>query len=469
MEGSSDLSCTSLLRSLPYHCLFAFPNMDQEYDAIILGTGLKECLLAGLLSVDGMKVLHMDRNNYYGGESASLNLKQLWEKFRPGEAHPEQYGRWQDWNFDMVPKFMMGNGLLVKTLVHTGVHKYLEFKAVDGSYVVKAGKPYKVPASDMDALKSSLMGMFEKRRARLFFIYVQNYADNDPSTHKGYNLDVTTSRELFTAFGLEANTVDFIGHALALNTDDGYLDRPARKMVMAVKLYNESLMRFDTGSPYLYPLYGLGELPQGFARLSAVYGGTYMLAKTDAEVAYDETGKAIGVTSEGETARSKFVIGDPSYFPGKTKRVGQVVRAVCILSHPIPDVGESHSVQIILPQKQTGRMTDMYVFGCSYAHNVCAKGKYLAFVSTTVETANPHLEIEPGLRLLGHIDEKFISVSDVMVPVNDPASDACFISKGYDATTHFESTVLDVIDMYKKITGKDLDLSGKELGAEEEQ
>ena len=30
--------------------------MDQEYDAIILGTGLKECLLAGLLSVEGYKV-----------------------------------------------------------------------------------------------------------------------------------------------------------------------------------------------------------------------------------------------------------------------------------------------------------------------------------------------------------------------------------------------------------------------------
>ena len=118
--------------------------MDQEYDAIILGTGLKECLLAGLLSVDGMKVLHMDRNSYYGGESASLNLRQLWEKFRPGEPEPTQYGRWQDWNFDMVPKFMMGNGLLVRTLVHTGVHKYLEFKAVDGSYVFKGGKVYKV-------------------------------------------------------------------------------------------------------------------------------------------------------------------------------------------------------------------------------------------------------------------------------------------------------------------------------------
>ena len=30
-------------------------------------------------------------------------------------------------------------------------------------------------------------------------------------------------------------------------------------------------------SPYLYPLYGLGELPQAFARLAAVHGGTYML------------------------------------------------------------------------------------------------------------------------------------------------------------------------------------------------
>jgi hypothetical protein len=72
--------------------------------------------------------------------------------------------------------------------------------------------------------------------------------------------------------------MDFIGHSLALQSDEAYLDRPARPMINAVKLYSESLARFDTGSPYIYPLYGLGELPQGFARLSAVYGGTYMLA-----------------------------------------------------------------------------------------------------------------------------------------------------------------------------------------------
>jgi Rab GDP dissociation inhibitor len=47
--------------------------MDEKYDVIVLGTGLKECILSGLLSVSGKKVLHMDRNKYYGGASASLS------------------------------------------------------------------------------------------------------------------------------------------------------------------------------------------------------------------------------------------------------------------------------------------------------------------------------------------------------------------------------------------------------------
>lgn len=57
---------------------------DGEYDAIILGTGLTECIISGLLSVDGKRVLHLDRNNYYGGDSASLSLNDLFDKFNGG-------------------------------------------------------------------------------------------------------------------------------------------------------------------------------------------------------------------------------------------------------------------------------------------------------------------------------------------------------------------------------------------------
>eukprot|EP00878_Enallax_costatus_P021888 GHUV01023198.1.p1 GENE.GHUV01023198.1~~GHUV01023198.1.p1 ORF type:complete len:213 (+),score=75.68 GHUV01023198.1:246-884(+) len=208
---------------------------------------------------------------------------------------------------------------------------------------------------------------------------------------------------------------------------------------------------------------------QAFARLSAVYGGTYMLHKSDAAVVYDESGKAVGVSSEGETAKCKFVVGDPSYFPNKTRATSRVVRAICILSHPMPNTDNAHSVQIILPQKQVGRHSDMYVFCCSYAHNVAANNKWIAFVSTTVETNSPEAELAPGLALLGPIDEKFVSVVDVHEPIEDGSKDGCYISKGYDPTTHFETTVDDVLDIYKRITGKDLDLDSKDPRLAEQQ
>lgn len=67
----------------------------------------------------------------------------------------------------------------------------------------------------------------------------------------------------------------------------------------------------------------MGIPAQAFARLSAVYGGTYMLSKPDAQVAY-ENGVAVGVTADGETAKAKLVVGDPSYFPDKVQKTSRV-------------------------------------------------------------------------------------------------------------------------------------------------
>lgn len=356
-------------------------------------------------------------------------------------------------------------------LIHTDVTKYLEFKAVDGSYVLNKGRVEKVPATDWEALRSPLMGLFEKRRAAKFFGYVQQYDPADPQTYKGLDLRRVPMAELYRQYGLDPMTVDFVGHALALHSDDGYMRRPALETVLRIKLYYESMMRYDgLTSPYIYPLYGLGELPQAFARLSAVYGGTYMLARADAEVVFDdESGRAVGVASEGATARAKFVVGDASYFPGRTRCASRVVRALCVLSHPIPSTNDSHSAQIILPQKQVGRRSDIYVFCCSYAHNVAPRDKWLAFVSTTVETADPAAELAPGLQLLGKIDEKFVEVVDVHEPLESGQRDGCFISRGYDATSHFETEIEDVLDMYLRITGKVLDLSAETLAKRQEQ
>jgi phytoene dehydrogenase-like protein len=140
-------------------------------------------------------------------------------------------------------------------------------------------------------------------------------------------------------------------------------------------------------SPYIYPLYGLGELPQSFARLSAIYGGTYMLDKAIDEIVTDDSGKFVGVRSGNETVKAKQVVGDPSYFgagkqaEGKVRVVeeGKVVRAICILKHPIPGTDDSDSCQIIIPQNQVGRKNGTFDQGavsflpltsCRYLHRM---------------------------------------------------------------------------------------------------
>ena len=178
----------------------------------------------------------------------------------------------------------------------------------------------------------------------------------------GMNLAQATMKQVYDKYGLEPSTRDFIGHSMALYTTDEYIDKPgqAKDAVERIRLYVNSMARYGK-SPYIYPLYGLGELPQGFARLSAIYGGTYML-NTNVDEIIEEGGKAVGIkaTMTGveemkfET-KAKMILGDPSYFPGKAKVAGHVLRAICILKHPLQGTNDADSAQLIIPQSQVGR------------------------------------------------------------------------------------------------------------------
>jgi Rab GDP dissociation inhibitor len=299
--------------------------------------------------------------------------------------------------------------------------------------------------------------MFEKKRFRDFLIFLNKYDIADKKTTDGFDADKQPMKDLFAKYKLDAQVQDFVGHALALYEDDDYLNRPARECMDRIALYADSLARHGK-SPYIYPLYGLGELPQGFARLAAIYGGTYMLNKKVDDILYNTDGSFAGVKCGDEVAKAKFVIGDPSYFlsKGKVEKKGQVVRCICILSHPVPNTNNVQSLQIIIPQNQVGRKKDIYVAVVSHGHNVAPKDKYIAIVSTIVETSNPQAEVEPGLKLLGEIDEKFYDIVDMYAPTNDPEVDKTFISTSYDSTSHFQTSSANILQLYRKITGKDL-------------
>jgi Rab GDP dissociation inhibitor len=352
----------------------------------------------------------------------------------------------------------MAQGNLIKILIHTKVYRYLEFKSIDASFVQAKGKIAKVPATVKEALSSPLMGILEKRRMKKLLEYCQDVTE-DKSTWKGKALDTMTMQDLYKEFGLDPNTQSFMGHAMALHRTDEYLSQPALKTVMKFVLYASSVAAHGN-SPYLYPLYGLGDLPQAFARLSAVYGGTFMLNKPFEGIEKDDDGRVTGVKSEGVTFKCKTLIADPAYFPEKVTKTGQVVRCYCLLDHDIPVCKGINSGQIIIPQKETGRKNDIYVIWIGKWHEVAAEGKFIALVSTTVETENPEKELEAGLALIGNTVDKFIVVDDIVTPTDDGTSDNIYVSESYDATTHFETTVDDVFKLYSTMNGgKDLVLN----------
>ncbi|KAH0865386.1 hypothetical protein HID58_082597 [Brassica napus] len=133
-----------------------------------------------------------------------------------------------------------------------------------------------------------------------------------------------------------------------------------------------------------------------------------------------------------------FVAAEPkveSEEDGKVTVVTSELRRLAELMHGAmenPNTNVSHSLHVL------AHKSDMYVF-CLYSHNVAAKGKFIAFVSTDAETENPQTELEAGIDLLCPVDEIFFYLYDRYKSLNVPSWGNCFISTDYnekDSKTH---------------------------------
>ena len=117
------------------------------------------------------QVLHMDRNDYYGGESTSLNLVQvglvssfilswfyflniltkslpivtwiwqLWKRFRGNDKPPAHLGSSRDYNVDMIPKVAIPLLLLLYNLLASFDNPVCLQPVYDGKWNSRPG-PY---------------------------------------------------------------------------------------------------------------------------------------------------------------------------------------------------------------------------------------------------------------------------------------------------------------------------------------
>jgi len=398
-------------------------------------------------------------------------LNSLWKLFRPGVETSKNIDQTDHWNFDLIPKFFMINGGIMKLLEKIGIYDDIKWKTIGGTYIYqfiqdgyfsKGGpKISKAPCNDQEALKSDFLGLLERNRCRNFFTFLQNYDPNDPTTHANIALDQENFSRLIKKFNLSPNILDLIGHAVAFYQDDNFVEEPALKTMKKISHYMHLCHR-NQGSPFQYPIQGMHTIFKSFSTLFRNSGGTFSSNRDVEEILKNEDGKVTGIKSRGEFIRCKSVICHPSYMirtgnHSKVTKVGKAIRCICILDHPIPNSNDENSLQIILPQRQTGRRSDISIIQLSSDHEMCSSGYFIAIISTIAESTDSENEIKPALDILGPILEKFFTISDLYV-ANSDFCDNIFITNSADTLTHLETASQNIIEIYKRLTWKNIDL-----------
>lgn len=435
--------------------------MIKNAKVIVLGTGLKECLLSSLLSQHNVRTIQADRNDFTGGEIATIHpLEVLYEMFKSGHP-PEHLGAGYDWHINLIQKFLMENDDMTKLLTHVGAARHFDLCRVEGDYVSRNGNIYKICSDEKNLINLKMFGFFEKRRFRKLIKWAIKFNENNTENKSKIRINpyFDSIAKAYRYFGIKRTAQDVIGHVICMYSNDDYKTKtPAIEMIRRIKRYYDNSKNVKN-SPYLYPKYGIGELTEAFAQQKISYNLAENLGCHFEEIMYNDSGHVVGVKFDGTTLPCDSVICDPSYAKDKVKHAGSIIRAICILNHPISSTNDADSTQIIIPHSTLKRDNDIYITTLSQTHKVASVSHYLAVVATKVETECPQNELMPGIKLLGEVEQIFYENSEILEPINDGSKSGLFITSSYDATSNFDTTCCDVLNIYKKCTNGNFDVN----------
>lgn len=397
-------------------------DLPSEYDVIVLGTGLVESIVAAAASRCGKKVLHLDRNSYYGQLWATLNLEQFVNVLKCGPAAKEQppppspgfedatllplvpevskisqvVQEWcipvtpqvsrteeervdeeaptpsslddstsqnaqvpveetpvsvetvesqsRKFNIDLLPKIIYSQGPMVQLLIESKVSRYMEFLNVTNVLAFVDSAIHNVPCSKSDVFSSKELSVIDKRVLMKQFEVVV-----DPSNHDSLvsEWNDKTFAEYLKSKKLSGKLYHYILHSIAMSKED----TPFVVALDNIREFIKNLGHYGGNSPFLWPLYGSGELLQAFCRLCAVYGGIYHLNRGADFILIDEDNLSKGVISKGALFSSKYVVLSASLLPSDNEKLKIV--------HP-----PSFITRSVL-------LTDRSLSGCSKKESVC--------------------------------------------------------------------------------------------------
>uniref|UniRef100_A0A3B4X242 CHM Rab escort protein n=1 Tax=Seriola lalandi dorsalis TaxID=1841481 RepID=A0A3B4X242_SERLL len=164
-------------------------------------------------------------------------------------------------NIDLVSKLMYSRGSLVDLLIKSNVSRYAEFKNVTRILTYRHGNVEQVCTNCL----FTCLSLCVRCPSVKLMCYLS--VSQVPLTYNG-----RPYLEYLRDQQLGDNLQHFLLHSIAMVTED----TPTEVGLTSTRHFLRCLGRYGN-TPFLFPVYGLGEIPQCFCRMCAVFGGIYCL------------------------------------------------------------------------------------------------------------------------------------------------------------------------------------------------
>lgn len=221
-------------------------------------------------------------------------------------------------NIDITPKLLFSRGTLVELLISSNICRYAEFRAVDHVTTLLDGQLKSVPCSRADVFTTKDMKVLEKRLLmKLLSDCLDANGENAEFKGKHFvccfrhrddicnlcvsvnfvaDFEQSTFQDYLKSKKLTENIVHYVLYAISMSSDQTLCPEG----VARTKKFLSSLGRYGN-TPFLFPMYGCGEIPQCFCRLCAVFGGVYCLKRSIKQIHFDDA------TNGDDTKRFKSI------------------------------------------------------------------------------------------------------------------------------------------------------------------
>ncbi|TKC36226.1 rab proteins geranylgeranyltransferase component A 2 [Monodon monoceros] len=294
-------------------------------------------------------------------------------------------------NIDLVSKLLYSQGLLIDLLIKSNVSRYAEFKNVTRILAFREGKVEQVPCSRADVFNSKELTMVEKRMLMKFLTFCLDY-EQHPDEYQAFTQ--CSFSEYLKTKKLTPSLQHFVLHSIAMMSESSCTTIEGLK---ATKNFLQCLGKFGN-TPFLFPLYGQGEIPQCFCRMCAVFGGIYCLRhKVQCLVVDKESGRCKAIIDHlGQRINAKYFIVEDSYLSEETcsnVQYEQISRAVLITDQSILKTDSDQQISIlIVPPVEPGACAVRVTELCS-STMTCMKDTCLVHLTcSSSKTAREDLE-----------------------------------------------------------------------------